>query len=109
MKRKMVTALLSLTLALGMIPASGMTAFGAEGAGDSRDSAGYEVSGDIGEVFDQLEPSAEPFDYTDQSMQAQAEGTEYPASFDLRNVDGKKYVTKVKFQNPFGTELLLVK
>ena len=103
MKRKMVTALLSLTLALGMIPAAGMTAFGAEGAGDSRDSAGYEVSGDIGEVFDQLEPSAEPFDYTDQSMAAQAEGTEYPASFDLRNVDGKKYVTKVKFQNPFGT------
>ena len=25
-----------------------------------------------------------------------------PAKFDLRNVDGKNYVTPVKFQNPFG-------
>ncbi|MBR2547752.1 MAG: hypothetical protein IKF07_06145 [Eubacterium sp.] len=27
----------------------------------------------------------------------------FPAYFDLRNVDGKRYVTPVRFQNPFGT------
>lgn len=30
-------------------------------------------------------------------------GTNLPTSFDLRNVDGRCYVTPVKFQNPFGT------
>lgn len=30
-------------------------------------------------------------------------GESLPASFDLRDVDGRCYVTPVKLQNPFGT------
>ena len=35
-----------------------------------------------------------------QALEEKAEG--FPSCFDLRNVDGKSYVTPVKVQNPFG-------
>jgi C1A family cysteine protease len=38
-----------------------------------------------------------------QSLSAQGTDTTYPASYDLRNVSGKSYVTPIRFQNPFGS------
>ena len=34
---------------------------------------------------------------------AEPEASSYPNSFDLRNVDGKSYITPIRLQNPFGT------
>lgn len=46
----------------------------------------------------------DPFAYEEgQPLQILEEAKGYPENFDLRNVDGKSYVTPVKLQNPFGT------
>ena len=47
--------------------------------------------------------SRSPFAY-EKGSEAKLQGIKsYPSSFDLRNVDGKSYVTPVRVQNPFGT------
>lgn len=56
------------------------------------------------EIAEQLADSEDPYDFTQKSDKNEAlrSAESLPESFDLRNVDGKSYVTKVKFQNPFG-------
>ena len=47
--------------------------------------------------------TTDAYNYLDGSNYSISRYTDNPSSFDLRNVDGKNYVTPVKFQNPWGT------
>ena len=52
------------------------------------------------------DPSNDPFDYAseaDKKKALKAAENSFPDKYDLRDVEGKSYVTPVKFQNPFGT------
>ena len=61
MKKRLLVGIISLAMMVSMTPAAACPAFAQEGgAAAGAGHAGYQVSSDIGEVFDQLEPSADP-------------------------------------------------
>ena len=58
-------------------------------------------------IAKELNDGSDAFDFSKHTGKAESrlksKLSEAPSSYDLRNVDGKSYVTPVKFQNPFGT------
>ena len=93
MKRKVLAVILAAAMVLMAVPVSAES--GAAEKGD--DSTIKEIARQI------RDKSIDPFDYTDKELKLQAENESYPAARDLRDVDGKCYVTPVKDQLPFGT------
>ena len=53
----------------------------------------------------ELEYVEDPFDYTSEEARIELleESASFPETYDLRDVDGRCYVTPVKLQHPFGT------
>ena len=92
MKRKVLVFFIALAMTIVYIPA-GQAAF-----------AGTDTDG-ITELSEQMQDnSIDPFDYVnDDRKLLRTDRADYPVAFDLRDVDGKSYVTPVKLQNPFGT------
>ena len=77
-------------------------AYGA-GAEDDQNTKSDKIASEIADQF--ADPSNDPFDYTRrlEKWKALWDARDLPESFDLRNVDGKSYVTPVKLQHPFGS------
>lgn len=97
MSRRWMMILFAMILACAMLP--GTLAYAADGA--DRDHAKIRKD-TIKELAAQLQDeSRDPYGYVDGKGAKKQEV--YPARFDLRNVDGKNYVTPVKLQNPFGS------
>ena len=93
MKRKVISVILAAVMVLMAVPVSA----------ESAAAAKSDVN-EIDEIARQIQdPANDPFDYTDEGMKLQAENEKYPETRDLRDVDGKCYVTPVKDQWPFGT------
>ena len=93
MIKKAAVIILSLMMAVVFMPEVALTA-----AADDDTTAGTQEQ--------MPEPAKDPFNYTTESAaKAAVKDAEsaFPEFFDLRNVDGKNYVTPVKFQNPFGS------
>lgn len=89
--KKVAVIVLSLAMVVGMLPA--MTSVSAS----KKTSAIKSGAKNSDDVFD--------FSKGDKAGRnaLKKKIADAPAKFDLRNVDGKNYVTPVKFQNPFGT------
>ena len=104
--RKMLSITLSCLVVIGMLPAAGFFDAGRQLAGAAYAEDMTEPSSSVEEIAGQLaDDTTDPFDYTQESAKRQAIKTadaDYPAKFDLRDVDGRSYVTPVKFQDPFG-------
>ncbi|MDO5477425.1 MAG: C1 family peptidase, partial [Eubacteriales bacterium] len=93
-----ITAQMGLTVSAE--PAAEESAAGAEAPADEEDVVLDES------VVDQLtDGTQDPFDYTDDRARSALlrSADALPDSLDLRDVDGKSYVTPVKSQAPFGT------
>ena len=77
--------------------------YGAGADEDARNTQSDKISSEIADQF--ADPSNDPFDYTQKSAKRKAvrAAKDLPETFDLRNVDGKSYVTSVKNQYPFGS------
>ena len=73
----------------------------------AQQNAGAQTESVLQELADNMQNSAQGlYDYETDAEAApvmKAAESQYPSKFDLRNVDGKNYVTPVKLQNPFGT------
>ena len=74
------------------------TAYGAGAEEDVRNTGSDKIASQIADQF--ADPSNDPFDYTQKSAKRKAvrAAKDLPETFDLRNVDGKSYVTSVKNQ-----------
>ena len=99
MRKKIISLFLSGALTLGLVVMPGIQPI-------SEVQAKSSDSDTIGEIASQFaDSSQDPFNYTSQAAQDKAalRSDSYPSSFDLRNVNGRSYVTPVKLQNPFGT------
>lgn len=98
MKQRWIRMLLS-----GILTAGLLLAPGAIYAADDMDAAA-DLDAKAGQTLQMLR-TTDPFAYRgeEKAFQAMENAEAYPAQFDLRNVDGKNYVTPVKLQNPFGT------
>ena len=77
--------------------------YGAGAEEGARNTKSDEIASEIADQFS--DPSNDPFDYTQKSAKRKAvrAAKDLPETFDLRNVDGKSYVTSVKNQYPFGS------
>ena len=77
--------------------------YGAGADEDARNTKSDEIASEIADQF--ADPSNDLFDYTQKSAKRKAvrAAKDLPETFDLRNVDGKSYVTSVKNQYPFGS------
>lgn len=62
-----------------------------------------EIQGESKEHY--FEQTDNPYDFVDEDarMELLEDAQSFPDVFDLRDVDGRCYVTSVKLQNPFGT------
>ena len=78
-------------------------AYGAGAEKGVKNTQTDEIANEIADQFS--DPSNDPFDYTQKSAKRKAvrAAQDLPETFDLRNVDGKSYVTSVKNQYPFGS------
>ena len=105
-------------LAVTFMPASAQSVYGAatgediqssqstqstKSAQNTQNAQSDKIASQIAEQF--ADPSNDPFDYTQESAKKKAvkAAKDLPEAFDLRNVDGKNYVTPVKLQHPFGS------
>ena len=91
-----LVALLSLTLSITMMP-TGVFAVSAPDQSVKKDKSTEKQI-----ALQMQDESLDPF-YGPGPTMKKLSRTDFPESFDLRNVDGTSYVTKVKLQNPFGT------
>ena len=98
MKKKIISLFLSGALTLGLVVMPGIQPISEVQAKSSDSDTISEIAGQF------ADSSQDPFNYTSKAAQDQAalRADTYPESFDLRNVNGKSYVTPVKLQNPFG-------
>ena len=97
--RKVLSFILSVVLTLTIFPSIAL----AKEEGSSSDSQAAKAAQEI--LRQNLDTDRDPFGYltnSEQDVIVSAQDSS-PESYDLRNVDGKNYVTPVKFQNPFGT------
>ena len=100
--KKIIASLLAAVMLFTIMPVSAFAR--------AQSTAASEKSS-IAALAEQLQNHADdPFDYRTAAEAADAADEDYPAAFDLRNVDtdgdnigDTSYVTPVKFQNPFGT------
>lgn len=88
----LTSSLLCAALAAGVIPPTALQAYGQKGKAMSTLE---EMAGQAAEEGDAFAP--------EEGYRIKAQQVSLPASFDLRNVDGKSYVTPVKEQTPFGS------
>ena len=95
MKRLTALVLMVLLVVGGAMPAYGLA--------DTAKSGDEEKARDFArKIFEQNE-NRDPFAFLSPRSAKKLYAVDTPEKFDLRNVDGKNYVTPVKFQNPFGT------
>ena len=99
--RKIIVWALSCMMAVTMLPGACFASSGAQ------QNAGAQTENVLQELAENMQNSAQGlYDYETDAEAApvmKAAESQYPSKFDLRNVDGKNYVTPVKLQNPFGT------
>jgi len=104
MKKRWIAFALAFAMILALLPVNrAVTAYAANP--DAEMEAGAVNSVDYSDIIEQIDPTADAFDFNSEEARAEllAEAETYPASFDLRNVDGRSYVTPVRSQAPFGT------
>lgn len=99
--KKWAVLTLSAVMAVTMMP---MSVLAAGSAGSAAKAA--PAGGTLDEMAAQMQDRTnDPFAFRGGKLQKQISiaAEDYPAKYDLRDVNGKSYVTPVKFQNPFGT------
>ena len=99
MKKKLLTVALTLAVAACFLAAAG-PAFAKAGA-DLSEAGLSETEASIEAQL--TDPSLDPYDFIDEDMRAAEEAKQFPVKFDLRDVNGRNFVTPVKLQDPFGT------
>ena len=95
-KKRILSILVSALLAVTVIP------FNTAAFAVDRDA--QKANATIQDLSNKLQdPSNDPFDYLSDEARIQAAETVYPERLDLRDYDGKNYITPVKCQAPYGT------
>lgn len=93
MRKKPLSVFMSLALVVAFAPTA-PAAF----AAPKNETSGMD------ELALQLQDAShDPYDYTSDELKQNAAEQKYPEAVDLRNFNGKCYVTPVKSQQPFGT------
>ena len=106
--KKVLAAISALVLTAGMASAFPVFA-GSEVLHNSEDTAAYlnklseRLAGNYSVFMEPEEVYHSPVSTYTVENPMHVPTTPIPEKFDLRDVDGKNYVTPVKFQNPYGT------
>lgn len=96
-KKNIIAYLTAFAMLLSMCFSIGLQPAAVYAAGED------EISEELAQQLEKQPEDAFTFREEAQAADEVKEASEFPERYDLRNVDGKNYVTPVKFQNPFGT------